>query len=368
MQAALIWYIGQTIATNPQQTTVENRQCFRTRIAPIPELLLGLLLLCATVLSSVAGPFTQLVVFGDSLSDVGNISQATGGIYPGQYYYNNRFSNGPVYTEAMATGLDLPMVRSTAGGNNFAYGGAKTFGTGGFEGLFIRDIDEQVDQFLTGPPADPNALFLVFAGSNDIVGGQTNVSIPVNSLAEDIDRLIVDGARNLLVPNLPLLGYTPRFNGNPSTLATYNTRTQQFNTALSAMLDGFEADYPAITMYRFDTAGLFGEALSDPAASGLTNVTQPAAPDFNRAPARTIRIKSPPMRMSTCSGTTCTPPPRYTRSWPNRCCNCSRWPAISITTTSSTRPTISCGGKSSARRTAGRLRCVASPLRRRPGR
>ena len=106
-----------------------------------------------------AGPFTQLVVFGDSLSDVGNIAQATGDIYPGQYYSNDRFSNGPVYVEALATGLGLPTtVRSTAGGDNFAYGGAKTFGTGGFEGIFIRDVDEQVDQYLATRTTDPGAV------------------------------------------------------------------------------------------------------------------------------------------------------------------------------------------------------------------
>jgi phospholipase/lecithinase/hemolysin len=229
--------------------------------------------------SAAAGPFSDLVVFGDSLSDVGNISSATFGIYPGPYYFNARFSNGPVYVEALATGLGLPAtVRSTAGGSNFAYGGAQTSGTGGFNGLFIRDVDEQVDQFLASRTADPDALFVVFAGSNDLVGGQTNVNIPVNSLSEDIGRLIADGARQFLVPNLPLLGYTPRFNGNPTTLAQYNSRTTSFNSALDVMLDGLETSNPALTVFRLDVAGLFNQALVNPAAFGLTNVTQSAAP------------------------------------------------------------------------------------------
>jgi phospholipase/lecithinase/hemolysin len=248
------------------------------QVTLIHQLLLALLATASIAASATAGPFSQLVIFGDSLSDVGNIAQATGGIYPGQYYWNNRFSNGPVYAEALASGLGLPMVRSTAGGDNFAYGGAKTSGTGGLEGLFIRDIDEQVDQYLAARTTDPNSLFVVFAGSNDLVGGQTNVSIPVNNLAEDIGRLIADGARNFLVPNLPLLGYTPRYNGSPTTLATYNTRTEQFNAALSTMLDGLEANNPALALHRFDTAALFNQALTNPAAFGFTNVTQSAAP------------------------------------------------------------------------------------------
>lgn len=226
-----------------------------------------------------AGPFSELVVFGDSLSDVGNLASATFGAYPGPYYTNNRFSNGAVYVEALTTGLGLPpIVRSAAGGNDFAYGGAKTSGTGGFEGLFIRDIDEQVDEFLNSRTANANQLFLVFAGSNDLVGGQTNVNVPVSNLAEDMARLVGAGARQFLIPNLPLLGYTPRFNGSPTTLAQYNARTASFNNALAAMLDGLENNNPALTILRFDVAGLFGDAIANPGAYGLTNVTQAAAP------------------------------------------------------------------------------------------
>ena len=134
------------------------------------------------VASASAGPFSGLVVFGDSLSDVGNIASATFGIYPGSTYYNNRFSNGPVWVEALSVDLGFGAIqRSTAGGNDFAYGGAQTTGTGGFNGIFIRDVDEQVDQFLNTRTVDPGALFVVYAGANDFLGGQTNVNVPVGS-------------------------------------------------------------------------------------------------------------------------------------------------------------------------------------------
>ena len=90
------------------------------------ELLIAVVTIGLSISSAIAGPFTELVIFGDSLSDVGNTSQASFGTYPGQFYSNGRFSNGPVYVEAVATGLGLsPTVRSTAGGSNFAYGGAR---------------------------------------------------------------------------------------------------------------------------------------------------------------------------------------------------------------------------------------------------
>src|SRR5262245_43467216 len=155
----------------------------------------------ATVAS--AGPYTQLIVFGDSLSDVGNIAASSFGIYPGPYYWNNRFSNGPVYVESLDTGLGLPPItRSTAGGNDFAYGGAQTHGTGGLDGLFINDLDEQVTQFLSTRTADPNALYLVFAGANDLINGQTSVSVPVSNIQTQLNKLVAAGARKFFVANL----------------------------------------------------------------------------------------------------------------------------------------------------------------------
>jgi phospholipase/lecithinase/hemolysin len=231
------------------------------------------------VSASAAAPFSQLVVFGDSLSDIGNTADATFDLFPGPYYYQDRFSNGPVFVEALSTGLGLgPPVRSTAGGNVFAYGGAQTSGTGGLVGAFIRDIDEQVDQFLATRTADPNALFVVFAGSNDFVNGEANANVPVANLAEDVGRLAAAGARHFLVPNLPLLGHVPRFNDSPTTLATYNSRTMQFNTALATMLDNLETTNPALAIARLDVAALFNEALASPATFGLSNVTDAAAP------------------------------------------------------------------------------------------
>jgi phospholipase/lecithinase/hemolysin len=240
--------------------------------------LLGALLV-AGVWPTCAAAFSELVVFGDSLSDIGNISQATFELQPGPYYYSGRFSNGPVYAEAVATGLGLaPLARSTAGGGDFAYGGAKTTGTGGLEGLFIRDVDEQVDTFLASRTADPDALFLVLAGANDLIDGQTNVNVPVGQLTTDITRLIDAGARQFLVLNLPLLGLVPRYNGNPTQAVTMSSLTSQFNAALADALEGLEDGAIGLTIHRLDVAALINQVVSSPAAFGLANVTDSAAP------------------------------------------------------------------------------------------
>jgi phospholipase/lecithinase/hemolysin len=243
------------------------------------QFVLGFVAVALFVTLAAAGPFSDLVVFGDSLSDMGNLSQSSFGIYPGSAYYNGRFSNGPVYVETLAAGLGLTSyARSTAGGSDFAYGGAQTTGTGGLQGIFIRDVDEQVTQFLNSRTADPDALFLVFAGANDLIDSSESVNTPVNTLANQLGRLITAGARQFLVPNLPLLGYTPLYNGDPMVAAQYNMRTADFNSALESMLSSVEISHPEVAIHRFDVAELIGDAIADPPAFGLTNVTDSAAP------------------------------------------------------------------------------------------
>src|SRR5215213_5846791 len=112
-----------------------------------------------------AGPFTNLVVFGDSLSDVGNVQNNFFVDIPGPYYWNGRFSNGPVYAETLATGLGLPALnRSTAsGGTDYAYGGAKTTGTAFPDSLVVKDIDDQVNQYLSSHNGTANTLYVLFA-------------------------------------------------------------------------------------------------------------------------------------------------------------------------------------------------------------
>src|SRR3954468_7841354 len=141
------------------------------------RLTFALLFVLSAAASALAGPFTDLVVFGDSLSDIGNIAQAPLINTPGPYYWNGRFSNGPVYAESLTTGLGLPALKrsTSSGGNDYAYGGAKTTGTSLPDSLFVKDIDDQVTQFLGARTANANTLYLVLAGANDLIGGQTNM-------------------------------------------------------------------------------------------------------------------------------------------------------------------------------------------------
>ena len=255
------------------------------RIARSRLLCFAALLILGLVIAdrAAAGPFTNVVVFGDSLSDIGNVQQSFLTNTPGPYYWNGRFSNGPVYAETLATGLGLPaLTRSTAsGGTDYAYGGAKMTGTGFPTNLVVDDIDDQVNDYTSSHNGTANTLYVVLAGANDLIGGQTNMSVPVGSLQTSMEKLYTDGARQFLVINLPPLGFTPRYNGSQSTITTYNSRSQQYNTALAAMLSTLKSAHPTITMNQLDVYSLMTDARANPALYGLTNVSASAAPGLS---------------------------------------------------------------------------------------
>lgn len=132
----------------------------------------------------------QLYIFGDSLSDTGNIYRATGGAYPSSPpYFQGRYSNGLVWVEYLASGLKLTPKQST----NFAFGGATT-GTSSMNG--IPGLLAQVDNFTKAhPDINPNALYVLWAGANDYLYGTSNSTMPIENLSKAIHLLSTRGAK-----------------------------------------------------------------------------------------------------------------------------------------------------------------------------
>ncbi len=69
--------------------------------------------------------YTQVISFGDSLSDTGNLLQTTRS--PPLPYFNGRISNGQFWNEILATNLGLTVpTPSLLGGTNYAWARAQT--------------------------------------------------------------------------------------------------------------------------------------------------------------------------------------------------------------------------------------------------
>ena len=265
------------------------------------------LALSLTVSPLSAAPFHSLIVFGDSLSDTSNLSHSTGPL-PGKAipisppYFDGHFSNRPMWIEALGEALGLEVTSSTAGGTNFAFGGAKT-GQDGQDflqrdlGILIPSLRSQVTLFrlatLFSPtfldplhfdraPAD--ALYVVWGGANDLremvlegTQGATPASIAdgvVGNLLAVIRQLQDDGAVYFLIPNLPDLGRTPQFVAlGPAAIQLATELSTAFNVALAVALDNLENTRP-VHIARLDILAYLDAITADPERFGLTNVAE----------------------------------------------------------------------------------------------
>lgn len=236
-----------------------------------------------------AQTYNRLVVFGDSLSDNGNLYAATGGGTPtSPPYFQGRFSNGPVFTEL----LGFNAGRFTAGAPvtgsvNYAFGGARTDSAANPPGM----RNQLLAYTGAGGTFGANDLVSILGGANNIfqafpgaaatpstaqatmqavaLGAAVDVNFLVNSVASA-------GAGTILVTNLPRLGTTPQFSpSNPlvgpngSALADFSGTT--FNSALSAGLFTVAAANPNSNIILMDLYKISDPLAANPGAFGLTN-------------------------------------------------------------------------------------------------
>jgi phospholipase/lecithinase/hemolysin len=235
-------------------------------------------------------PYTELIVFGDSLSDTGNYNLASGGVLYPPPYYEGRASNGPSWVERLAQKLDLPAPGpSLLGGTNYAFGGAETgYGNSIFNGT--PNLGVQIDTFLgDGNPLCGDELIVVRAGGNDCfvetlfpgAFGRTPF-VAASNIAAHVETLAAAGGETFLVPNLGGVGQTPLFRGSPLE-GPADAWGSEFSWWLDIHLDDLELELEAqgrnVTILRFDALGLLDEILEEPHKFGLKNVTDAASPD-----------------------------------------------------------------------------------------
>jgi phospholipase/lecithinase/hemolysin len=262
----------------------------------VSRLLAGALVLSAAA-TAAAASFSDVYFFGDSLTDTGNVTvlyasvpkpPGAPAVVPGPPYdAGGRASNGPVYADVLAAGLGhgADATASLLGGNNFAFGGARTryqlFGPP-FPG-----INQQVSSFVARPgPADAQALYVLWAGSNnlqDIFLGRTtdalgapipNVAASLGDVGSLIDALYADGARHLLVPNVSNLGLVPRVSQfGPGAQAAATGLVQAYNAGLTQLLDGLAATHPGLDLIRFDSFSFLNQLVANASALGFSNTT-----------------------------------------------------------------------------------------------
>lgn len=246
------------------------------------------------------GDFTEIAIFGDSLSDQGNIAQLTFGFIPGPAYFNGRFSNGPIWVEEVAAELGLSTSASglnisALNGNNFAFGGSRIAESQNILFLNLPGVRAQINAYLgAAGPLGPDTLYVVTGGGNDIrdaldptfsTGGLSDLAY-VESVAQQmamgVEDLINAGARFIVVGLSADIGRSPEsvFVNNNAAQATL--LSQGFNQELGIALQNLR-DTRDVCIVELDFFQLSVDIVNDAqnnggATFGITNVSTPALP------------------------------------------------------------------------------------------
>lgn len=226
--------------------------------------------------------YTGVFVLGDSLVDAGNALKLAnwygdltfsdlpdGAPTADKGYFQGRFTNGYTFADLIANketglvtkpvfpygyedpwlGVPIAPFASDPSGKtlNFAYGGAQIIR--GSEA--VPDLDGQTDAFKDAVDnrPDPNALYIVTIGGNDVRSlAPATGSLPSSPYAKldaAADRLISElsplvnvGAKNILITGIPDVGLIPRYDvNNDRYLDSGEEARADLATALSAYLD-----------------------------------------------------------------------------------------------------------------------------------
>ena len=234
-------------------------------------------------IGSTAEPsFREIIVFGDSLSDTGNLVSLPEFGFLNNPPFDRGFSNGPRAVEVLANsiGLDVDPSLHLVGppvGTNFAVSGARARGTNPI------DLPAQIGTFLLnkGGTAPSDALYVVFIGGNDVQDARDEpnehlangiIRDAVKSINVSVRSLVTAGAKAIMVVNVPDIGATPESQqSSDEELSERATElTKQFNKELSGRMRRIERDLN-LDLVDFNLFQFFRFVIKNSVALGFTN-------------------------------------------------------------------------------------------------
>ncbi len=222
-----------------------------------------------------AAPLHNIVVFGDSLSDNGNLYEIMKHQLPqSPPYYEGRFSNGPVWVEYVIKSY-FPNSAS-AHLFDYAVGGSGVSEEEDDDVLFT--LKKQVNTYLLShqDKADPDDLYVVWIGANNYLGLPSDTEQTLNDvnagIVHGIEKIIRKGAKHILLFNLPNLGKTPaaiEFDAEEE----MNYFSMQHNEMLYQSFNQLKIDNPEVEWLYFDLGTMFADVVEHPGDYGFNNVT-----------------------------------------------------------------------------------------------
>lgn len=236
-------------------------------------------LLPTTAGATPIGAFSELYLFGDSLSDSGNafiLDALTDEdlIDNKEVYPNQQFTNGDVWA------TQLGLTPSFDGGSNFAIGGATAAGDSD------SDLAAQIARFQTalglGLTLGPDPLGTVSIGGNDLRNAflapdpgaalQAAIVSAITEIVSAVTTLKSEGIHDVVVMGVPDLGQIPETLARGDDFSKVATAVSVlFNENLRTGLANAFADpvTGASDVRFFDLFGLLTDVVSDPTAFGF---------------------------------------------------------------------------------------------------
>lgn len=226
--------------------------------------LLGAVICSVLVAGAVrAAPFSDLVSFGDSLSDVGNAAGITKpGIAPlvNGYYQQTHFSDNVIWNETLAAYWGLaartpgrvawgPMPAALSG-NTWAWGGSESSANSvspSWVDYPIPGLLQETSSYLANFTPNATTLYSIWSGADNLLVGNSPSPAAASAAVSSVKTAMVDlenaGARNLLIINMPKIGDTPYAQANgPTYIAAANVYSTSYNAAMTSAIADLRAD------------------------------------------------------------------------------------------------------------------------------
>jgi phospholipase/lecithinase/hemolysin len=214
--------------------------------------------------ASTFGPYDDIYVFGDSLSDSGNIALAAPAGVPNPPYPLGQFTNGNTWT------TQLGLTPSIAGGTNYAWGGARAAENGDF----IPDLLTQIGSFTsTVANIGSNPLAVIWVGGNDFRDLQPGDDLGsfVKSITNTITRGVRDltrkGIEDVVIFNLPNFSALPQYAGDPLGAGQAGFISNVVNDAIATKVSRLDMRFGDADIGLFDLDSVFQDVLASVPAS-----------------------------------------------------------------------------------------------------
>ncbi len=217
-----------------------------------------------------AFPIDRVVVFGDSLSDIGNLYQYMNAQIPmSPPYYQGRFSDGPVWVELVTE--DLSKYNPHIHMENYAFGGASVLQEDDFAPGAYLSLRSQVDAFIETHALFDNqeTLYIILMGANDYIDLDDNQVISehidnvISEINDQASRLAKRGAKFILIGNLPDLGRSPLAQELDSE-QVLSEITAEHNVKIKHKIEHLKVEYPDARWIFFDINHFFTDAFYHP--------------------------------------------------------------------------------------------------------